>query len=511
MSDSRSASWRGRNRVVVLTFVLLAAAVLATPASAHRPHSASPGAAGLGDRLFPLLGNGGYDAKHYDLALSYASTAPVQSVDGFMTMRAVATQGLSRFNLDFNGDAVHRVSVNGRRADWRLDGEELVITPRKALRKHDKFKTTVTFTSGPDAPAPDDPFPAGWFTTVDGSVTAAQPDRGNEIYPVNDHPSDKATYRYALLVPDGMTAVANGRLTGQRDFGARTLWTYEMDEPMASQLIQLAVGDLDVIRRGRVTGVHLRDVVASNAVATSEPTLATTPDHMRWMVDKIGRYPFDTYGVLAADQVFFYALETQTLSLHPTFLFDPAQFPDQEFAQTIMVHELAHQWFGDDVAIATWSDLWLSEGHATWYEQEYAAEVFGADFVGVHARGAPRVRPAAGGVRAAGAAGERRDAVREQRLRRRGAGALRAAPGDRRPRVPQAAAGMGRSLRRQVGDHGRVRRARLQGRPPRPAGVHGAMALQHHDAADAGHPDWTSDPVPAAAAAAGSARPAFRP
>ena len=161
MSDSRSASWRGRNRVVVLTFVLLAAAVLAAPASAHRPHGASPGAAGLGDRLFPLLGNGGYDAKHYDLALSYASTAPVQSVDGFMTMRAVATQGLSRFNLDFNGDAVHRVSVNGRRADWRLDGEELVITPRKALRKHDKFKTTVTFTSGPDAPAPDDPVPGG--------------------------------------------------------------------------------------------------------------------------------------------------------------------------------------------------------------------------------------------------------------------------------------------------------------------------------------------------------------
>ena len=508
MSDSRSASWRGRKRVVAITFVLLAAAVLATPASAHRPHGASPGAAGLGDRLFPLLGNGGYDAKHYDLALSYSSTEPVQ-VDGFVTMRAVATQGLSRFNLDFNGDAVRRVSVNGRRADWRLDGEELVITPRKALRKHEKFKTTVTFTSGPDAPAPDDPFPGGWFTTVDGSVTAAQPDRGNEIYPVNDHPSDKATYRYALLVPDGMTAVANGRLTGQRDFGARTLWTYEMDEPMASQLIQLAVGDLDVIRRGRVTGVHLRDVVASNAVATSEPTLATTPDHMRWMVGKIGRYPFDTYGVLAADQEFSYALETQTLSLHPTFLFDPAEFPDQEFAQTIMVHELAHQWFGDDVAIATWSDLWLSEGHSTWYEQEYAAEVFGADFVAFmreeyrvsdqdRAAFGPPARPASA------------ETLSENNVYDGGAlvlYALRQEIGDRAFRKLQRAwvdryGGKSATTDEFVALASKVARRDLRAfmepwlysttTPPMP-----------------GHPDWASDPAPAAAAR--SAGPAFRP
>ncbi len=61
----------------------------------------------------------------------------------------------------------------------------------------------------------------------------------------------------------------------------------------------------------------------------------------------MGRYPFDVYGVLAADELFGYALETQTLSLHPGFLVDETQV-DPIDAEPILVHELAHQWFGDD-------------------------------------------------------------------------------------------------------------------------------------------------------------------
>ncbi len=97
------------------------------------------------------------------------------------------------------------------------------------------------------------------------------------------------------------------------------------------------------------------------------------------MTDQVGRYPFDEYGILAADQVFSYALETQTLSLHPAFLFDPGIFTPDGY-EPIMVHELAHQWFGDSVAVRYWSDIWLSEGHATWYEWNYADEFYGVDF-----------------------------------------------------------------------------------------------------------------------------------
>jgi aminopeptidase N len=368
--------WHSIRPALTIALALIASLVFVAQATAAPPR---PGAPGVGDRLFPTLGNGGYDAGHYHLDMTYPTADPEQTVDGEVTMIARATQSLSSFNLDFAGDSVESVRVNGLRANWTRDGNELVITPRKAIKDRHRLVATVDFTSGPYVPPdPDvDPFPFGWFTTADGSVTAGQPDQSQTIYPVNDHPSDKASYSFRLDVPEGITAVANGVQLWSKTRGGRTVSYYLMREPMASELIQLAVGDLTVVDRGRTRGVHLRDVAPSTLAATFEPRLATTPNHFGWMVDRVGRYPFDTYGVLAANQFFGYALETQTLSLHPGFIFE-ANYPAWA-REPIMVHELAHQWFGDSVAPRVWSDLWLNEGHATWYEWLYGDEFFRAE------------------------------------------------------------------------------------------------------------------------------------
>jgi hypothetical protein len=92
--------------------------VTAAPAVASHHHAPSPGDVGIGDVLFPTLGNGGYDALHYSMALRYPTAAAQQTVDGRITMFARATQALSRFNLDFAGDSVESVRVDGRSADW---------------------------------------------------------------------------------------------------------------------------------------------------------------------------------------------------------------------------------------------------------------------------------------------------------------------------------------------------------------------------------------------------------
>src|SRR5688500_5049129 len=110
-----------------LAIALLGAALLAAPAEAKPPSPPTPGAAGIGDRLFPTLGNGGYDARHYTLALRYPTAARSQTVIGTLTMEATATQSLSRFNLDFDGDAVNAVTVDGAPAAFTLVGEELMI------------------------------------------------------------------------------------------------------------------------------------------------------------------------------------------------------------------------------------------------------------------------------------------------------------------------------------------------------------------------------------------------
>jgi aminopeptidase N len=371
---TRKASTRVR-RVAAVSLVVLGVGLAACSAYAAHPSPPTPGAPGIGDPLFPRLGNGGYDVRRYALDLTYPTRAPQQTVSGTVTAKARATQTLSRFDLDFLGNTVEQVSVNGAVADWTLSGGKLVITPRAPLRDKKKFVVRVTYTSHPANPEMN-PFTIGWFPTRDGSVTAFQPLGASALFPVNDHPADKASYSFRIDVPQGTTAVANGVFAGSSTLSGRTVWTYEQRQPMASELIQMAVGDLDVVERGSYRDVQLRDVVAHTVVENVAARLDRTRDQLAWMESKVGRYPFDTYGVLAPDQFFFYALETQTLSLFPPVLF----LSPPEFYEPIMVHELAHQWFGDSVSPVRWSDVWLNEGHASWYEKEYAAEKFGVDF-----------------------------------------------------------------------------------------------------------------------------------
>ncbi|GIF04284.1 M1 family metallopeptidase [Actinoplanes siamensis] len=344
--------------------------VAGVPAPAHAGGSgASPGSAGLGDRLYPLLGNGGYDVQDYDLAIRYPAKDPAQTVTGDVTITAVATQNLSRFDLDFGGDAVGRVSVDGRPARFARDGDELIVTPARALAKGKAFRVTVSGFTATPIPANADS-PAGFVTTADGTIMAGQPDQSHQLFPSNDHPRDLATYTISMTRPSGWAAVANGRHVADRTRGAAVTSVYRESKPMAGELIQLAVGDFTVHQRPSVGGVPIRDVVPTRLAADLLPKADVERSQLAWMVSKVGRYPFENYGSLVIDTDLGFALETQTLSLYDTGLFGTPAF----VLDPIMAHELAHMWFGDSVAPYQWSDVWQSEGHATWYELAYADE-----------------------------------------------------------------------------------------------------------------------------------------
>src|ERR1044072_5294885 len=124
---------------------LLAAIAASLSFTAPALAAPSPGAPGLGDRLFPNLGNGGYDPQHYDVDLTYG-TQFSDPVDGTVNILARATQSLSRFDLDFAGRSVGSVSVNGVAAKFArpAGGFELVITPKRAIDKGDLFVVTVS-------------------------------------------------------------------------------------------------------------------------------------------------------------------------------------------------------------------------------------------------------------------------------------------------------------------------------------------------------------------------------
>ena len=264
------------------------------------------------------------------------------------------------------------MSVDGRAAAFRPDGEELVITPRRAIDRREKFIVRVShFVATPTA-AGDEPESVAFFTHADGSATAFQPYFAHLYFPSNDHPRDKATFSFRFDVPAGTEAVANGLPLGHWTSRGRTTWAYVQRRPMATELTQLAVGNYDLTTPGRHPGVLLRDVTAPSLTAFLLPKLALIPDHLEWMEDWVGRYPFDVYGALVPDAADIgFALETQTISLYDDNWFTQNT---QGVWEPTMMHELAHEWFGNSVSPYEWSDLWFNEGHASWYEFIFAEE-----------------------------------------------------------------------------------------------------------------------------------------
>ncbi|MFD4986094.1 M1 family metallopeptidase [Streptomyces sp. NPDC058374] len=322
----------------------------------------TPGAAGVLDPLFPRLGNGGYDVRHYDLALDWEPARSGERAErplrGTARITARATQNLSAFNLDLKGLEVTAVTVDGRPARYSQAGTELTVRPEGELDKGETFRTTVAYEGRPGPVEDADGSEEGWLTGEDGTVALGEPSGSMTWFPGNHHPLDKATYTLRATVPKGQRAVSNGEpetIEPTPGNGGRTTWVWNSRRPMASYLATLAIGRYGLTESRTRSGVTVVDAVAPGEDAEA---LKRQPDVLDWSVERFGAYPFDSFGaiVLAPDTA-GYALETQTRPVYPG---SPGV--------GLVVHETAHQWFGNSVTPRTWQDIWLSEGFATYAE-----------------------------------------------------------------------------------------------------------------------------------------------
>jgi aminopeptidase N len=355
--------------VAATVLAATALAVLGSPGVADAEDAFTPGAPGVGDPYFPLDGNGGYDVGHYDLALRYDPLPG--SLAGVATITATATQNLSRFDLDFVGLTVRGITVNGSKATWTRSGQELVIAPATGLPRNKQFTVVVTYDgivdpllSGSDA--------SGFARTLTGAAFAGEPHGASSWFPVNEHPLDRATYTVHADVPAGLTAISNGALVGQQTTGGRTVWTWDARDPRASYLSLLAVGDYDLTAY-RKNGVRYWDAVDRLlGPGYAKNALSAQPRVLDVLGRLFGRYPFDIAGGVVPAAGIGFALETQTRPVYsPKFFTDGG-------GEGVIVHELAHQWFGDDLPLASWRNIWLNEGFASYAQWLYAEKTGGA-------------------------------------------------------------------------------------------------------------------------------------
>ena len=323
----------------------------------------TPGAAGVGDPYYPGLGNGGFDVDHYTLDLTWL--ADEGELAGVTTIEATATQDLSRFHLDLSGLEVRAVTVEGEAAEVAREGRELIVDPDEDIADGAEFTTVVTYGGAPEPIREGtDVFALGWQTDGREAFVVSEPSGARTFFPVSDHPTDKATYTIRVTAPEDQTVAANGLLVAENDTGHGTRsWTYEASDPMASYLVQVAIGDYELTEPTRIGGVTIRHALHRSFAARAAVTVETTSEMLTLLDDVYGPYPFEAYGVVAVDQDLGFALETQTLTIIGSDLAQQGRAADQ-----VLLHELAHQWVGDAVSPATWQDIWLNEGSATYAE-----------------------------------------------------------------------------------------------------------------------------------------------
>ncbi|MEU3606158.1 M1 family metallopeptidase [Streptomyces sp. NPDC035033] len=327
----------------------------------------TPGAAGLRDPYFPKLGNGGYDVRRY--ALDLAFDPETGRLDGTARITARATQDLSALNLDLAGLTVGRASVDGEPAAVNRAADELTLRPRDELREGAEFTVTVDYAGVPEPLTDPDGSTEGWMNTAEGAVAVGEPAGSMTWFPGNHHPSDKAVYEIALTAPSGLTALSNGvRVSTEPVSGGRTRTVWRQSEPMASYLATVMIGRYATTTGTALDGIPVVTAVEPSLAAATAGLRAELPELLARQQERFGPYPFGAAGaVVTTDGLLGYALETQTRPVFPAAAFD----------RTTLVHELAHQWFGNSVTPETWRDLWLNEGFATYaewlYEEEYGS------------------------------------------------------------------------------------------------------------------------------------------
>jgi aminopeptidase N len=212
-------------------------------------------------------------------------------------------------------------------------------------------------------------------------------------FPNNNTPRDKATFSLAVTVPHTLEVASNGNLLSRARHGSQRTWRWRQTRPMATYLSMISIGDYRVFS-STMTTVSGRKLPVWSFIDPRWGSLSAQrqliAQIIRYQERSFGRYPGTSAGIVVKRIGVGYALETQD---RPVF----DGVPDT----ATLVHELAHQWYGDAVTPRDWGDIWLNEGFASHAESLWAAGHGGpstrAAFLTAyraHPAGSPLWRPA---------------------------------------------------------------------------------------------------------------------
>lgn len=327
------------------------------------------------DPYLPSHGDPSWGAVHYDLDLEYDLLGA--RLDGVARIEIRAHEDLAKISLDLAYLAVKKVTIDGKPpAKWAHAKHRLVLTPKTRIRAGQAVEIVVKYSGRPRPLVIEPHGDAGWEELADGVIVAGQPHGAPTWFPCNDWCGDKATYRISVRADENYSVVSNGVLTSRTRRGSGETWVYEQQQPMATYLATVQLGRY----LPHPIEADVPMAVFAEAGSDIDAAFADQGRMLAYFSEVFGPYPFDTYSTVVTPDELEIPLESQSLA---TF---GSNFLTGEWRHVRLVaHELAHQWFGNAVTMASMQHIWLHEGFAC-YSEWLWSEAAGLERADWHAR-----------------------------------------------------------------------------------------------------------------------------
>lgn len=312
-----------------------------------------------------------WQPTHFDVKIAFdSSLTQISSATTEVTV-LIRQNDVTKIDFDFGKLPVSAVKVDNAAARFAQTGEKLDVFLTNAAQKDQKINISVTYSGVPED---------GLILTKDrdGNPSAVGDnwaDRVHHWIPCLDHPSAKASVRFTVTAQSNNTVVANGVLESSRNNPDTTkTWVFSENKPVSPYNMVVAVGQFASATLKTNSPVPISYYVpqsdrqfAAQGFSPAAPSLLT-------FSNLIAPYPYGKLALIVGATKFGGMENANTIVFTPTLFKDfltakprSRRYNIPNDVEEVVAHEIAHQWFGDSVTEATWADLWLSEGFATYF------------------------------------------------------------------------------------------------------------------------------------------------
>ncbi len=308
---------------------------------------------------------------HFDIDLTFNdSLSELTSITTEVTV-LIRKNDVTMIDFDFGAMPVSVVKVDGEPAKFAQHDEKLDVYFTRPAKIKQQFKISVSYSGRPKD---------GLILTNDedklpSAIGDNWPDRVHHWIPCFDHPSAKASVKFTVTAPARNSAVANGVLESKKDnANATRTWVYYEKAPVSPYNMVVAVGQFATAELKAKTAIPISYYVTHSDRKFAEQGFSPAPPSVELFSQLVAPYPYGKLALIVG-ATRFGGMENANTIVFGAGLFKEfatkkprsRRYDVPSGVEGVIAHEIAHQWFGASVTEATWADLWLSEGFATYF------------------------------------------------------------------------------------------------------------------------------------------------